>query len=185
MVARSREEIFKERTGDTESAAEEDSNHGGKPWNGPNTEEPEQVTDPHRVLFLHIIEQAIRDARGSGISSFSSGSSATAAELDRTSAVTFLTAESGPWARWREEVLAFAGIEPDSFARLIERERHTWPPVKSGSANERRRERAQQAQVVEATPAPTAKPVIEPLPAESFHRRSLLVGTGISFPTFK
>ena len=125
MVAKPRETIFRERTGDTESAAEEDTNHGGQPWLGFNTEDSD-YSNPHQALLLSVVEKALADARSP--TARNTGSSV-AERHERESAITFLTAEHGPWATWRRQLCHLSGLDPESLELLVERERHSWPDL--------------------------------------------------------
>jgi hypothetical protein len=71
----------------------------------------DSAADRMRVLWCPVLNQAISDAFGDIRRCVAKS------EVDRARA--FCLAESGKWAREREEVCALAGIDPDAFREKV------------------------------------------------------------------
>lgn len=147
----------------------------------------------HRALLLAILERALADCRAR--TSRSPGASG-AVYADREEAMHFLCDQRGPRARWRRDLLHLCGLDVEGFDRLVSLERDRWPPLNTeadAAAKERQRlyqadyHRRRQAerrreQARQCMRAKRARERVQP--AESYTRPALLVGSGLTRPTY-
>jgi hypothetical protein len=86
--------------------------------------DPEVEAAGCRALWCAVIELAIADAAATRFCQ--KGGSGTP-QVDHDDAIKFLFAESGPWARSREEVCSLAGVDPDALVQRLK----TTPPAEA------------------------------------------------------